>query len=90
MFPDESAAKDQAEQAYHNQSPTGATDQRVMGTAPPKVPSRLGYSLRDEAQKRAMHHHDQADKAQAAANFLAMHPEFEEFIRLIRSGSISI
>lgn len=48
----------------------------------------LAYSLRDEAQRMANHHREQADKSAQAATFFHSHPEFEEFIKLIRSGSI--
>lgn len=43
-----------------------------------------------EARKRADHHYSEANKAQRAAEFLSAHPEFGEFIELIRSGALSI
>ena len=90
MYADQEYAKMQAEKQYlNNASPTqphpvDQCGQAAMG----QTPSRPGYSLRDEAQKRAMHHHEQADKAQQSAVFLSQHPEFEEFIRLVRSGAL--
>ena len=45
-------------------------------------------TLREEAEKSAGYHGDQADKFAKAAAFLREHPEFDEFVRLVRSGSI--
>jgi hypothetical protein len=54
-----------------------------------QTPTRLvNCSLRDEAQKRSIQHREIADKAQAAAIFLHQHPEFDEFVRLVRRGAI--
>lgn len=47
-------------------------------------------SMAEEAYKRAQDHAEIAEKAIHAADFLRKHPEFEEFIRLIRKGSIQI
>jgi len=46
------------------------------------------YSLRDEAARRAENHYQEANKAQSAALFFSQHPEFEDFIRLVRQGAI--
>jgi hypothetical protein len=45
-------------------------------------------SLREEAEKSAHYYAEQAAKASASADFLRDHPEFDEFIRLVRSGAI--
>ena len=47
-------------------------------------------SLREEQEKSAQYHAEQSLKNQQAAAFFAAHPEFDEFIRLIRSGVIGI
>lgn len=46
------------------------------------------YSLQEEASRRAQDHYEWASKAQQAAVFFANNPVFEDFIRLVRSGSI--
>ena len=43
-----------------------------------------------EMQKGAYYHAEQAERLQDGANFLSAHPEFDEFIRLIRVGSIQL
>lgn len=45
-------------------------------------------TMREQAEKNAQYHFDLHIKAQQAASFLAAHPEFDEFIRLIRSGAL--
>ena len=47
-------------------------------------------SLREEAEKQVGYHREQADKQDRAAAFFREHPEFDEFIQLIRSGVIGI
>jgi hypothetical protein len=47
-------------------------------------------SLREEAEKSVGYHREQADKQDRAAAFFREHPEFDEFIQLIRSGTIGI
>jgi hypothetical protein len=83
-------AKMQAEQSYRNSalgdSPAPPSPMDMCGQAQAK--SQSAYSLRHEAEKRSMHHSQEASKAAEAANFFHLHPEFEEFIRLVRSGSI--
>lgn len=51
-----------------------------------------GYrpSPAEEAEQQAAEHLDRAGKAQQAAAFLRAHPEFDEFIQLIRKGVIGI
>lgn len=48
------------------------------------------YTLADEAAKRVASHADFHNKAAAAYEFLTKHPEFDEFVRLVRAGSIQI
>lgn len=45
-------------------------------------------TLREQAEKNAALHATQAQKHSEAATFLMQHPEFDEFIRLIRSGAL--
>lgn len=44
----------------------------------------------EEAEKQAADHFERGSKAQRAAEFLRKHPEFDEFIQLIRQGVIGI
>lgn len=44
----------------------------------------------EEAEKRAYSLAQESDKARQAAEFLRAHPEFDEFIHLIRKGVIGI
>jgi hypothetical protein len=55
-----------------------------------ETPSTYRPSLKDEAAKSAQFHSDEAIKAAKAHSFLATHPEFDEFIQLIRAGAIRI
>jgi hypothetical protein len=52
----------------------------------------LGYdrlpSLMEQLEKTANYHFDQYQKSQGGVHFLKDHPEFDEFIRLVRSGAI--
>jgi hypothetical protein len=94
MYPEsnlpEQNTKTQAGRPYRNSalgaSPAPSIPMDMCGEAQ-TISSSL-YSLRDEAQKRSNHHSQEASKAAEAANFFHLHSEFEEFIRLIRSGSI--
>lgn len=45
-------------------------------------------TLAQQAEKSAQYHFEEQVKAQKAASFLQAHPEFDEFIRLVRAGSI--
>jgi len=47
-------------------------------------------SVAEQAEKDAAYHQDRAIKAQMAAAFFQTHPEFAEFIQLIRAGAIGI
>lgn len=47
-----------------------------------------GYTLLEEASKSESYHFDEAAKAGNATRFLSAHPEFDEFVRLVRSGAI--
>ena len=44
----------------------------------------------EQAEKNMFYHSDMAMKAEKAAKFFKAHPEFDEFINLIRNGSIQI
>lgn len=95
---DQECAKKMAEKiryAEMNQAPVPTTpyayDQAQCG---PAVSSLAGDSrrpsLREEAEKSVASHYEQAAKADRAAAFFREHPEFDEFIQLIRSGVIGI
>jgi len=47
-------------------------------------------SLLEEAERQVGFHREQADKRDRAAAFFREHPEFDEFVQLIRSGVIGI
>lgn len=47
-------------------------------------------SLREEAEKSVASHYEKAAKAERSLAFFRDHPEFDEFIQLIRSGVIGI
>lgn len=66
-------AKLQAQVAYENNEQTS--------------PSRA-YTLSEDAQRNEQFHYEQAAKAGNAARFLSAHPEFDEFIRLVRAGAL--
>ena len=60
-----------------------------IGSATANVFSRRS-SLREEAERQVSQHLEQADKKARAAAFFREHPEFDEFIQLIRGGVIGI
>jgi hypothetical protein len=60
-----------------------------MGVAPMQANKRRS-TLAEEAHSAAIHHSEQSQKHYQSAEFLSKHPEFDEFIRLIRSGVIHI
>ena len=76
-----SAQERMAQQAQCGQA-IGRDTQGFAGTRRP--------SLREEAEERVGYHRIQADKQDRAAAFFREHPEFDEFIQLIRSGVIGI
>ena len=94
---DQECAKKMAEKiryAAMNQEPVAtayAYDQAQCG---PAVSGLAGStrrpSLREEAEKSVASHYEQAAKAERSAAFFREHPEFDEFIQLIRSGVIGI
>ena len=45
-------------------------------------------TMAEQAEKNAAYHFEEYNKAHNAAYFLSGHPEFDEFIRLVRSGAI--
>ena len=53
--------------------------------------SRAGFgTLADEAADRMARQREEHRKRCAAYEFLILHPEFDEFLRLVRSGSIQV
>ena len=62
-------------------------EQAIGGDAQAYQPRR---TQREEAEKNMGFHMEQADKAARAATFFREHPEFDEFIHLVRSGAIGI
>ena len=92
MF-DEMNAKMYTEKAYYNQTAQEATcaapaEQNPMSSGLCGTPAGRAYSPRDEASKNLRYHTDAAQKSAVAIQFFDAHPEFEEFIRLVRSGAI--
>lgn len=47
-------------------------------------------TMREQAEKAVGHYREQAEKHERALAFFRAHPEFDEFVLLIRSGVISI
>lgn len=78
-----------AEKMKHEQRQMAPTQQAQCGQAVPGIGYRLP-SLREEAEKQVGYHREQADKQDRAVAFFREHPEFDEFIQLIRSGVIGI
>lgn len=76
--------------AYQAEKQAYDNSQLAQGIAGCNTNSYQPPTLRMQAEKNAAHHFDQHVKAQQAASFLTAHPEFDEFIRLIRSGAIQI
>jgi hypothetical protein len=92
MDQDEMNQKAQFERAYDAQR--GEAQTQCLNPVPmPNCAQAVGlgrrpYTLREEAEKSAAHHGEQAQKHASAASFLAAHPEFDEFVRLVRAGAI--
>lgn len=82
MYRDDQSAKMNAEKAYYGDI-CGATQTNTAQACGTRE-----WNLRDEAGKQAQFHQEQANKAMMAASFLSAHPEFDEFIRLVRSGAL--
>lgn len=61
----------------------------TMHNGEPNGPQRE-WTLADEKEKSFQRHVFQAEKDKQAVDFLTKHPEFGEFIQLIRQGVISI
>jgi hypothetical protein len=89
----EANAKMQAEKAYYANN----LNQAQAGVCP--APSAYygdccaasePFTLRGEAEQKVSYHRTQAEKADQAAAFFRENPAFDEFIRLIRNGSIQI
>jgi hypothetical protein len=85
MYSDEMNAKMQAQLLQTQDMCSVPQSQRncVQGLA-----DRAPYSLCEEAAKSEQHHYAEAAKAGSASRFLSSHPEFDEFVRLVRSGAI--
>ena len=80
-------AKLQAQKAYENakcEVPMG----NLCSQAGLQAGLHAGYTLVEDAQRSEQFHCEQAQKAGNAARFLASHPEFDEFIRLVRAGAL--
>lgn len=91
----EQNVKKMAEKAYYGNTacpaqphPVDQCGQQEMSGEALERAATSRYSLRNEAAEKAQHHSNKANQASAAYVFLSQHPEFEEFIQLIRSGSI--
>ena len=82
MNEDEVLQKQQAKTVYLNQAQTPMMAGSNVGEYRP--------SPLDDAEKRMERAYREADLAQQTASFLRQHPEFGEFIQLIRKGAISI
>jgi phosphoserine phosphatase len=72
-----------ANDSFYGDSPAPTPMQAMAGQERRPTPC-------EEAEKRAAHHYAEADRAGKAADFLHAHPEFGEFVELIRAGVIGI
>lgn len=63
---------------------------QTVGVAQAGYGTTREYFMSELAEKAAHHHSDQANKSYQAAEFFRFHPEFDTFIKLIRSGAIHI
>jgi hypothetical protein len=66
--------------AYYGEQAAKTCDVRGTAYRPP--------TMAEQAEKNADYHAEQHGKHRAAANFLVQHPEFDQFIQLVRSGAI--
>lgn len=73
-----------------NQEVGGAVRGLGRITDPVGMAGEYRPSEREQAEKRVGHHRIEADRADRAAAFFREHPEFDEFIGLIRAGIIQI
>lgn len=85
MYADEVNAKLLAQAQY-------STSQRDLGGADVQsycsTSTAQRSSPQEDAERNHRHHSEQAQKAGEAAKFLALHPEFNRFIELVRQGAI--
>ncbi len=72
------------------QAQCGQAVQGIGGQTTNQQPFSRRPSLREEAEKQVGYHREQADKSDRAIAFFREHPEFDEFIQLIRAGVIGI
>jgi hypothetical protein len=80
---------DQREDDYN--AKMGATPAPQMaGCDQEQAPSTRRPSPFQEMEKQLRHHDESAKRIARGVAFLRQHPEFEEFIQLIRTGSIDI
>lgn len=83
MYENEINAKLIAQAQYATQTQAGyAVDQNSCGGTAARP------SPQEDAERNHRHHSEQAMKAGEAAKFLALHPEFNLFIGLVRQGAI--
>jgi hypothetical protein len=87
MYADDQKAKQEAA----NQESSGAIrsgTQPYYGAQCGQAVQAKRPSLREEAEHGVGYHRTQADKHDRAAAFLREHPEFDEFVQLVRAGVI--
>jgi hypothetical protein len=87
------AAKMKAEQDAMSKQAYASATQELRGHGVTGRDMGIGVcrsSLREEAENQVGYHRSEADKKDRAVAFFREHPEFDEFIQLIRSGVIGI
>jgi hypothetical protein len=75
---------------YAGQAQCGQAIGGAIGGCTTDTVGSCRSSLREEAERQVGYHRVQADRQDRAAAFFREHPEFDEFIQLIRSGVIGI
>jgi len=85
----------QKEQAYAQQKAQAYAQQKAQAGIRQQAQCGQGIgsirpSLCEEAETQAGHHRNEAERQNRAAAFFREHPEFDEFIQLIRNGTIGI
>jgi hypothetical protein len=87
-FRDEVAQKEKLDELRNQQAQTAQQMVGQCGQAMQGLGRRV--SLREEAEHQVGYHRVQADKQDRAVAFFREHPEFDEFVQLIRDGVIGI
>jgi hypothetical protein len=78
------------EAAYYGETTSPATYPTAQAVGAARGIGSPVTTLREQAEKNAYYHREEAQKHSSAAAFLSEYPQFDEFIRLVRSGAIQL